>query len=104
MLLASQAVFYNVVFGLLEGWLTFNWKGGSFSIGKVAHFHLGKLAHFREEIPYSLTAKPQSPPKKDRIVIVVPKVLTFTKKAMPNIKIQNRIPIMLSKVIDNVIV
>lgn len=51
MLLASQAVFYNVIFGLLEGWLTFNWKGGSLSIGKVAHFHLGKLAHFRKEIP-----------------------------------------------------
>ena len=53
MLLASQAVFYNVIFGLLEGWLTFNWKGGSVSIGKVAHFHFGKVAHFREEIPYN---------------------------------------------------
>ena len=33
MLLASQAVFYNVVFGLPEGWLTFNWKGDSVSRG-----------------------------------------------------------------------
>ena len=57
MLLASQAVFYNVIFGLLEGWLTFNWKGGSVSIGKVAHFHFGKLAHFREEIPAGPAAR-----------------------------------------------
>ena len=46
MLLASQAVFYNVIFGLLEGWLTFNWKGGSVSIGKVAQFRLEKWLTF----------------------------------------------------------
>ena len=50
-------MFYNVIFGLLEGWLTFNWKGGSVSIGKVAHFHFGKLAHFREEIPAGPAAR-----------------------------------------------